>query len=89
MPIPNGIKTPGVYTAVNINTQRTGLLANTQRVLFITNDDGDSDMPVSIYDKAAADDAFGENSEAGRMITAAIKTNRLVDVQSLGKSQAR
>lgn len=89
MSIQNGIKTPGVYTDVNINTQRTGLLANTQRVLFITNDDGDSDMPVGIYDKAAADSAFGANSEAGRMITAAIKTNRIVDVQCLGKSQAR
>ncbi|WP_448761895.1 hypothetical protein [Acinetobacter tandoii] len=89
MPIQNGIKTPGVYTDVNINTQRTGLLANTQKVLFITNDEGDGSMPVSIYDKAAADGAFGVNSEAGRMITAAIKTNRVVDVQCLGKLQAQ
>ena len=42
-------------------------------------------MPVSIYDKAQADNTFGENSVAGRMITAAIKTNRFVDVQCLGK----
>jgi phage tail sheath gpL-like len=84
-----GIITPGIYTDININTQRSGRLANTHKVLFITNDDGDSDMPVGIYDKAAADSAFGPNSEAGRMITAAIKTNRIVDVQCLGKSQAR
>ena len=29
---------------------------------------------------------FGENSVAGRMVAAAIATNRFVDVQGLGKS---
>ncbi|ENX46647.1 MULTISPECIES: hypothetical protein [Acinetobacter] len=83
------IKTPGVYTEVNINTQRTGLIANTQKVLFITTDTPELRpiTPVDIYDKAAADAIFGANSEAGRMITAAIKTNRVVDVQCLGKQQ--
>ena len=81
------LKTPGVYTEVNINTQRTGLIANTQKVLFITADSEGPDMPISIYDKAEADQAFGANSEVGRMITAAIKTNRTVDVQCLGKQQ--
>lgn len=79
------LKTPGVYTEVNINTQRTGLIANTQKVLFITEDAVSPTMPISIYDKSAADKAFGANSVAGRMITAAIKTNRFVDVQCLGK----
>ena len=88
MTILAGIKTPGVYTDVNINTQRTGLIANTQKVLFVTSDDTGPDMPISIYDKTAADAAFGQNSIAGRMITAAIKTNRLVDVQSVGKPLA-
>lgn len=94
MPIPANLKTPGVYTDVNINTQRTGLPANIHRVLFVTNDEhflpevGIS-MPVSIYDKAQAEAIFGGEvpSEAGRMITAAIKTNRVVDVQILGKNQ--
>lgn len=86
MTIQAGIKTPGTYMSVNINTQRTGLIANTQKVLFITLDTNSPDMPISIYDKAAADAEFGANSEAGRMITAAIKTNRTVDVQCLGKS---
>ena len=36
MTISAGIKTPGVYTEVNINTQRSGLLANDQRVLFLS-----------------------------------------------------
>ena len=31
MSIPAGIKTPGVYTDVNINTLRTGLPANEQK----------------------------------------------------------
>lgn len=92
MPIPN-LKTPGTYLDVNINTQRSGLPQNIQKVLFITTDDqqpiGENPiMPVSIYDKAQADNTFGENSVAGRMITAAIKTNRVVDVQVLGKSVA-
>lgn len=92
MPIPN-LKTPGTYLDVNINTQRSGLPQNIQKVLFIITDDqqpiGENPiMPVSIYDKAQADNTFGENSVAGRMITAAIKTNRFVDVQILGKPLA-
>lgn len=90
MPIPANLKTPGTYLDVNINTQRTGLPANNHKVLFITSDDQPetTDMPISIYDKAKADENFGDNSVAGRMITAAIKTNRVVDVQVLGKSPA-
>ena len=37
--------------------------------------------PVSIYNRNEADQSFGLNSVMGRMITAAIQTNRLVDVQ--------
>lgn len=97
MPIPANLKTPGTYLDVNINTQRTGLPANIHKVLFITNDvqsiDGENPlMPVNIYDKAQAEQIFGDvegpSSEAGRMITAAIETNRVVDVQILGKLQA-
>ncbi|OTG68308.1 hypothetical protein B9T25_06400 [Acinetobacter sp. ANC 4470] len=92
MSIPDNLKTPGVYTDVNINTQRTGLPANIHHVLFITNDqhpqqENGKSIPISIYDKAQAEAIFGGEvqSEAGRMITAAIKTNRVVDVQILGK----
>lgn len=83
MPIQKGIKTPGVYTDVNINTQRTGLPANTHKVLFVTPDVAVEEMtsPVSIYNRNEADQSFGRNSVMGRMITAAIQTNRLVDVQ--------
>ncbi|MCU4378274.1 hypothetical protein [Acinetobacter haemolyticus] len=95
MPIPANLKTPGTYLDVNINTQRTGLPANNHKVLFITNDvqsnDGENPLtPVSIYDKSQAEQIFGGEipSEAGRMITAAIKTNRVVDVQILGKPLA-
>ncbi|AZN69305.1 hypothetical protein DX910_14655 [Acinetobacter haemolyticus] len=95
MPVPDNIRTPDIYTDINLNAQRSGLPANTHRILFITNDDqmppeneGDKKMPISIYDKAQAEMMFdgGDSpSEAGRMITAAIKTNRVVDVQILGK----
>ena len=89
MPIPL-IKTPGQYFEVNTNTQRSGLPANIHKVLFITNDKQleTTAMPVSIYDKAKADQIYGADSETGRMITAAIKTNRVVDVQCLGKPLA-
>lgn len=92
MPIQKGIKTPGVYTDVNINTQRTGLPANTHKVLFVTPDVSVEEMtgPVNIYNRTEADESFGQNSVMGRMITAAIQTNRLVDVQgfsALAKSQ--
>ncbi len=83
--IPANIKTPGVYTDVNLNAQRTGLPANVHKVLFITNDDEATAMPVSIYDRAGADAVFGSDSVMGRMMTAAIKTNRTVGVQGLGK----
>ena len=93
MPIPSGIRTPDTYIDVNLNAQRTGLPANVHKVLFVTNlpleltPDAPipPSMPVNIYDKAGADVVFGHNSIAGRMITAAIKVNRTVDVQCLGK----
>lgn len=74
-----GIKTPGIYTDVNINTQRTGLPANEHKVLFITNDIKTMDQPVAIYDEADADDKIASNSAVTKMIKAAVKTNRLID----------
>lgn len=89
MPIPNGIRTPDTYIDVNLNAQRTGLPANVHKVLFITPDNQPAEQttPLNIYDKAGADAKFGANSIAGRMITAAVKVNRVVDVQCLGKLQ--
>lgn len=78
-----GIKTPGVYTDVNINTQRTGLPANTHKVLFITNDIKSMDQPVAIYDEADADDKITANSAVTKMIKAAVKTNRLIDAYAI------
>ena len=84
MSISANIKVPDVYTSVNINTQRTGLPLNDQRVLFVTLDVlSEQFTPVDVYDKADADTKFGANSQAGRMITAAVKTNRTVSVQAV------
>ncbi|CAM4094522.1 Tail sheath protein C-terminal domain-containing protein [Acinetobacter pragensis] len=83
MSIQAGIRTPGMYTDVNINTQRTGLPANTHKVLFITADDKVMDQPVAIYDESDAIEKIGTDSIVGRMIKAAVKTNRLVDVQAI------
>lgn len=89
MPIPL-IKTPGQYFEVNTNTQRSGLPQNKHRILFVTDDNqpASTTMPVNLDSKAKADATFGENSVAGRMVKAAIATNRFVDVQGLGKSVA-
>lgn len=92
MSIPSNIRTPDIYTDVNLNAQRSGLPANIHHILFITDDvqPESTTMPVSIYDKAQANTIFGGTAiapaEASRMITAAVKTNRIVDVQILGKS---
>lgn len=91
MTIPN-LRTPGFYSEVNTNTQRGGLPANKHKVLFITpdsrNDDSNSSMPVAVYDKAGADAVYGVDSIAGRMMTAAIKTNRFVNVEVLGVDES-
>ena len=54
--VQSGIRTPGVYTAVNINTQRTGLIPNEQKVLFVTTDPKELDQPIAIYDTSDADE---------------------------------
>ncbi|ENU52822.1 hypothetical protein F982_03580 [Acinetobacter baumannii NIPH 1362] len=88
MSISANIKVPDVYTSVNINTQRTGLPLNDQRVLFVTLDVlSEQFKPVDVYDKADADAKFGTNSQAGRMITAAVKTNRTVNVQAVALAE--
>ncbi len=83
MTIPSGLRRPDIYTDINTNTQRTGLPDNRQRVLFVTDDtplDSNQALPVALYDKAKARTVFGASSTAERMITAALKTNSLVDV---------
>ncbi len=42
--------------------------------------------PVDVYDTAGADAKFGANSQAGRMIKAAVKTYRLVNAQAVALS---
>lgn len=84
MSIQVGIKTPGVYTDVNINTLRTGLPTNVHKVLFVTLDILSGQFtPVDVYDTAGADAKFGTNSQAGRMVKAAVKTYRLVNAQAV------
>lgn len=78
-----GIKTPGMYTDVNINTQRAGLPANTHKVLFLTSDTKVMAQPVAIYDEADADDKIAADSAMSKMIKAAVKTNRLIDAYGL------
>ena len=82
-PVQAGIKTPGVYTDVNINTQRAGLPSNEHKVLFVTDDAKVMAQPVAIYDEADAADKIVANSKVGKMIKAAVKTNRLVDAYAI------
>ena len=87
MALANGTRTPGTYVSYNLNAQRTGLPASTQKILFITGDTfvGDQTTPVDLYDATRAKVLFGADSVAGRMITAALKASSVVDVQVLGK----
>ena len=88
MTIPSGLRRPDIYTDINTNTQRTGLPDNRQRVLFVTDDtllDSNQALPVALYDKAKARAVFGASSTAERMITAALKTNTLVDVEAINQ----
>lgn len=78
-PIQDGIRTPGIYTDVNINTLRRGLIANEHKVLFVSDDSTQLAAPVAVYDEADANSKISENSKISKMITAAIKTNRLID----------
>lgn len=80
MSVQDGIRTPGVYIGVNTNTQRRGLIANEHKVLFVSGDAAQLDTPVAIFDEADAEEKIGENSKIGKMIKAALKTNRLIDV---------
>ena len=73
MSIQAGIRTPGTYIGVNINTQRAGLPANTHKVLFLTSDTKVMTQPVAIYDEADADDKIAANSAMSKMIKAASK----------------
>lgn len=86
MTIPTGLRRPDVYTDINTNTQRSGLPDNRQHVLFVTADTTGATSPIPIYDAAGAKASFGAGSQAVRMITAAIKTNSLVDVEALRAS---
>lgn len=83
--IQSGIKTPDTYIDINLQAQRTGLPANIHKVLFVTDDATTDPMktPIAVYDKATANVIFGDNSKTGRMITAAIKTNRVVDAEAI------
>ncbi|RXS92970.1 hypothetical protein [Acinetobacter junii] len=96
MPIPSNIRTPDTYIDINLNAERSGLPRNLHKVLFITEDEQllliDSEvMPVPIYDKTDAEQKFSNQAgttEASKMITAAIKTNRTVGVECMGKYSA-
>jgi phage tail sheath gpL-like len=78
-PIQNGIRTPGIYTDVNINTLRRGLIANEHKVLFISDDAKQLAVPVAVYDEEDAKEKISAGSKIGKMIKAALKTNRLID----------
>ncbi len=79
MTVQAGIRTPGVYIGVNTNTLRRGLIANEHKVLFVSHDAEQLAAPVAIFDEADATDKIGEDSKIGKMIKAALKTNRLID----------
>ncbi len=92
MTLAPGTRTPGTYVGYNTDTQRVGLPANIQKILFITEDeyleDEEQTVPRPLYDASMARNLYGEGSVTERMINAALKVTSFVDVQSLGKLAA-
>ena len=82
------VRTPGTYTEINTNTQRTGLAGQNHKIVMLTNDVTDPALtaPVAVYDKTTANAVFGDDSEAGRMMDAMVKISQSVNVVALGKS---
>lgn len=78
-------RTPGMYTKINTQTQRTGLPSQSHSIVFITDDMGGPTMPTPIYDTASADTISGANSNAGRMMAAALSISQGVEVEMVGK----
>ncbi len=78
-------RTPGMYTAINTQTQRTGLPSQNHSIVFITGDVGAPATPTAIYDTAGADSVSGDNSNAGRMMAAALSISQGVRVETVGK----
>jgi|GEM_PF-3072295 len=84
MTIPSGIRTPGTYVDFDLDTSRTGLPANIIRVLFLTIDTPlvEASGPVDLVDRSTARALYGHNSNAEKMIMAALTLSQTVDVQS-------
>ena len=83
------VRTPGTYTEINTNTQRTGLAGQNHKIVIVTNDvqSVENGLPTAIYDKTTADSKFGVGSVAGRMMDAMVQLSQGVNVEGLGKEQ--
>ncbi|AOY43465.1 hypothetical protein AOT82_1086 [Psychrobacter sp. AntiMn-1] len=79
------MKTPGIYTDINTQTQRTGLPTQDHRIVFVTGDTAAPSNPTPIYDTASADALCGDSSNAGRMMDAALSVSQGVGVEVVGK----
>lgn len=80
-------RTPGMYTAINTQTQRTGLPNQNHSIVFVTSDVGAPATPTPIYDTSSADAVSGADSNAGRMMAAALSVSQGVRVDVVGKLQ--
>lgn len=78
-------RTPGIYTDINTQTQRTGLPNQNHTIVFVTSDIGAPTTPTPIYDTASANIVSGANSKAGRMMAAALSISQGVRVETVGK----
>ena len=81
-------RTPGIYTDINTQTQRTGLPSQDHYIVFVTGDATAPANPTPIYDTASADDVSGTDSNAGRMMAAALTVSQGVRVDTVGKDGA-
>lgn len=80
-------RTPGLYTDINTQTQRTGLPTQNHSIVLVTSDVGAPTTPMPVYDTASADTISGADSNAGRMMAAALSVSQGVRVDTVGKSE--
>ncbi len=78
-------RTPGLYTEINTQTHRTGLPTQNHTIVFVTDDASAPAAPTAIYDTASADAVSGDNSNAGRMMSAALTISQGVRAAMVGK----
>lgn len=75
------MRTPGIYSDIKVATQRNQLPNQAHKIIFINTDVPKEIPPTDIFDTAEADAKAKPQSNAGRMMAAALMVSQGVDVE--------